>query len=370
MAVISRARKQGLSLALHDILQSSSVRELAETAGSSLPVSRHEERTGEHFDLSPIQELYFLSADAYQGAGHFNQSMTVRVTRRIEPTALENAVKAIINQHSMLRSRFSRTPTGEWRQSITNVRGISIDIVSIMLTSDQEIDSSYRLRLHSIKKENEITPMVAQSQGCLDVQNGPIVAADLFEICGANQVLFLVANHLCVDMVSWRIILQDIQEFVDSGSLSPEKPLSFKNWCELQLDHSKKDVNKFRLPSKMETPNLSYWGMENSPNVYGDIKIEGFTLDDNTTDLLLGKCHDALRTEAIDILLSAVIHSFHRVFTDRRIPTIYNEGHGREPWDSSIDLSRTVGWFTTLCPLDVQVNSGNFSFPQILFSGD
>lgn len=110
--------------------------------------------------------------------------------------------------------------------------------------------------------------------------------------------------------------------------------------------------------------------MEHSPNVYGDIKIEGFTLDDHITGLILGKCHEVLRTDTIDMLLSAVLHSFHRVFTDRKIPTLYNEGHGRETWDSSIDLSRTVGWFTTLCPLGVEVNSSIYPFSVVLLIGD
>lgn len=202
---------------------------------------------------------------------------------------------------------------------------------------------------------------IAETQRSLDIQNGPIFAADLFNIRGANQVLYLVVHHLCVDMVSWRVLLQDIQEFIESQSL-PEKPLSFQTWCEMQMEHSRKGDSRNQLPFDVQLPNLSYWGMENSSNVYGDIKMESFVLDEDITAFIREKCHEALRTETIDILLSAVIHSFSRVFTDRKIPTLYNEGHGREPWDSSIDLSRTVGWFTTMCPLDVQVRSGNFPF--------
>lgn len=207
--------------------------------------------------------------------------------------------------------------------------------------------------------EHETIGHIAQGQRCLDIRNGPVFAADLFDVRGSDQILFLVASHLCVDMVSWRVVLQDIQEFIASGSLPPGKPLSFKTWCELQMDHSQKEENRSQLPFNVQQPDLCYWGMERSPNVYGDIKIEGFTLDEQTTGLILGKCREAFRTEVIDILLSAVIHSFPRAFSDRRIPTLYNEGHGREPWDANIDLSRTVGWFTTLCPLDIQVDSGN-----------
>ncbi|GKZ28162.1 nonribosomal peptide synthetase 1, partial [Aspergillus brasiliensis] len=129
-------------------------------------------------------------------------------------------------------------------------------------------------------------------------------------------------------MVSWRIILQDIQDFLEAGTLSTEKPLSFQAWCNLQLEESKKQTGRFQLPFSIQPPDLSYWGMEQSQNLYGDVKMEGFTLDAAATTQILAACNKVLRTEAIEVILSAVIHSFRRTFTDREMPTIYNEGHG------------------------------------------
>lgn len=126
MAVISRARKRGLQLTLHDVLQSNSVKELAETAGASVPVSQHEEKTGEYFCLSPIQDLYFRSSDACLDDRHFNQSMTVRITRKVEPDAVKDAIMAVVNQHSMLRARFNKSATGTWQQKITQVRNTAL----------------------------------------------------------------------------------------------------------------------------------------------------------------------------------------------------------------------------------------------------
>jgi hypothetical protein len=152
-------------------------------------------------------------------------------------------------------------------------------------------------------------------------------------------------------MVSWRIVLQDLEELVVSGSLSLDKALSFQSWCAMQTERLKTHDANIALPFTPEQPNLSYWGMQDSPNVYGDLKMESFSLSEEATKFILDDCHGVFCTDTVDILLSAIIHSFGRTFTDRKIPTIYNEGHGREPWDPSIDLSRTVGWFTTMAPL-------------------
>jgi non-ribosomal peptide synthase protein (TIGR01720 family) len=69
----------------------------------------------------------------------------------------------------------------------------------------------------------------------------------------------------------------------------------------------------------------------------------------------LGQSNNSFRTEPIELFLAAIMHSFSRVFVDRGTPAIFNEGHGGEPWDSSIDVSRTVGWFTTIFPVHVEI---------------
>ncbi|KAJ5777393.1 hypothetical protein N7520_000639 [Penicillium odoratum] len=342
MAVISRARKQGLVLTLNDILQSRTVKELSQFATSKAPAVIHrEEKIGEEFALSPVQKMYMQSSTSFQGAARFNQSMTVRISRRVEGEVLRRAIKAVTTQHAMFRARFSKGIDGKWQQ-----KGAA------------EVDESFRFRLHSVSDTRGMVPRIAESQSCLDPMNGPIFAADLFNLRTGGQVLFLVAHHLCVDMVSWRIVLSDLEELVVSGSLSDEKALSFQSWCAMQLDRSKTHDIDLELPFTPEASNLAYWGMQDSPNVYGDIKMESFSLSEEATKFILEGCHEVFGTETVDVLLASIIDSFGQVFADRKIPTIYNEGHGRESWDASIDLSRTVGWFTTMSPLHVDGQQG------------
>ncbi|CAG8122380.1 unnamed protein product [Penicillium salamii] len=353
MAIISRARKQGLVVTLHDILQSRSVKELAQAAKAKASISQREEKSGEGFSLSPVQKLYFQSSTAYEGDARFNQSMTVKITRRCEAEVLRRAIKAVVGQHAMLRARFTATNGGSWQQKTVAVctHGNFEDISANHAL--QEVEESFRFRVHSVDDAKAMVPMIGESQTCLNPVDGPILAADLFNVGTGGQVLFLTAHHLCIDMVSWRIVLQDLEELVVSGSLSLDKALSFQSWCALQTERAKTHDANISLPFAPIKPNLQYWGMHDSPNVYGDIKMESFTLAEDATNFILDGCHSVFRTDTVDILLSAIIHSFGRTFTDRKVPTIYNEGHGRESWDANIDLSRTVGWFTTMAPLQV-----------------
>ena len=168
----------------------------------------------------------------------------------------------------------------------------------------------------------------------------------------------MVAHHLCVDIVSWRIVIQDLTDYLESGSLVGGKPLSFQAWCSLQTEHVKRDVDGGQLPFKVIPANVGYWGMDGVPNTFETAEQETFTLGEDITAMVMTDCHDALRTEPVDIFLSAILLSFRRVFDDRYLPTLYNESHGREAWDSDHDPSRTVGWFTNIAPLQVTLETG------------
>lgn len=163
-------------------------------------------------------------------------------------------------------------------------------------------------------------------------------------------------------MVSWRIILQDLQEFLATGALNAEKSVSFQTWCANQAEYSQKQNSKDYLPADVMPADIAYWGMEGQANTYGDVESETIVFDETLTALALGDCHKALQTEPLDLFLATLAYSFGRTFVDRIIPTLYNESHGRDHPD--IDLSRTVGWFTTIFPLSVSADLGKLVGPE------
>lgn len=121
MAVISRARKHGITLTLHNVLQSKSIKELALAAQTSVKTVKREEKSNEHFELSPIQGMFVRTAKDFRDSSRFNQSMTVRVTRKVEPTRMQSAIKAVVEQHSMFRARLFKSRDGKWKQKINDV---------------------------------------------------------------------------------------------------------------------------------------------------------------------------------------------------------------------------------------------------------
>ena len=355
MQVMGKCRKKGIGLTVHDVLRSKSIAHLALLAKEIRSASHHQEILDQPFDLSPIQRLYFSRPN--HAKGHYNQSFLLRTSRTVRENDLRGAVEAVIRRHSMLRARFAQTGAGKaWQQRVTN-----------------EVASSYRLRSYRVSMRDDVDYKLADTQACLNETSGPMLGADLIDVNGQDQLMFLTGHHLVIDLVSWRIILQDIEELLlDPKALATsDKPLPFQTWSRLEAEHCQGLALHQVLPVEdVPAGNAAYWGMIDRPHIYGELAQEGFAFDGGLTSLLLTRCHQALRTEIPDILISALIHSFAQTFTDRAVPPVFAEGHGREMWDTSIDPSGTVGWFTTMYPVYVQTKPSDDLINTIRFVKD
>ncbi|GKU05482.1 unnamed protein product, partial [Fusarium langsethiae] len=343
MQVMSECKKRGLGLTVSHIISCKSISTLARHVRDIEKPLLLQEITEIPFEISPIQKLYFSRSNHDQG--HYNQSFLLRMSRHIDESAMRKAIEATIRRHSMLRARFSQDAGGVWQQRVTD-----------------EVESSFRLRSVQVTSEEGLHHALMGSQTCLHYSNGPLLAADLIDQEGQDQRLFVVAHHLVIDLVSWRIILQELEELLLRPELGYDMdcPLAFQTWCKMQQDHASAQTAEQALPIHgIPDGDPTYWGMEDTPNVYGQMVSEGFEVGSAQTSLLLSNCHDALRTEIPDVLMAAMVHSFGQIFTDRQIPAIFAEGHGREPWDSSVDISNVVGWFTTIYPVFAGTNASS-----------
>ncbi|CAN9457853.1 unnamed protein product [Alternaria alternata] len=331
MQVVGQCRKEGMSLGVQEVLRSKSITQLSaavKEVGNS--AYDHEEYFDEDFDLSPIQSLFFKRPNTN---GHFNQSFYLRVARKTDAGDFQSAVQQLVTRHSMLRARFTQSPEHGWQQRLTN-----------------DIEGSYRFRHLAVTSQAQIDIQIADSQQCFDHVTGPLFAADFFDF-GEEQYAFLTGHHLVVDLVTWRLLLEELEEILKGGQLlAPALP--FQKWAELQRDHAESLELDEVLPAVNVPPmDFTYWGIQHQDNTYGNASHASFELDKDLSSAFLTNCHTAYKTEPVEVLLASLIQSWSHVFTDRPVPAIFNEGHGREPWDSDIDITRTVGWFTALSPI-------------------
>ncbi|KAI2895238.1 hypothetical protein CBS76997_7950 [Aspergillus niger] len=347
MQVATRCNAAGMHITSADLFQHRTIEQLmrhlsANGKTGSASISLPPEPLDEWVPLAPIQQLFFEIAP--QGPDHFNQSLLLRTSRRVSADKLAGGLDILVGRHSMLRARFCRDDSGQWSQQVRS-RG------------PYPASAFYRLTTHNHIAPELLPSLLTASQMALSIQEGPLLAVDLVHLMDDTQLVYLVAHHLIIDLVSWRILHAELEEYLQTGSLaSTTGSVPFLTWSRAQAEYSANHLTPtLALPGFQEVNDgfdaSRYWGISCESNTFGQTSTSTFTLDQTVTDQLFGPANNVLDTRPAEILQAALWYSFTQSLTDRPGPSIYVEGHGREPWTGSIDLSGTVGWFTTMSPL-------------------
>ncbi|MDF0668418.1 MAG: amino acid adenylation domain-containing protein [Nitrospira sp.] len=352
LQVIARAKQVGLLFSPRQIFQYQTVAELAAVAGREAVVALEAEQgavTGEA-PLTPIQRAFFELP--LVNLHHWNQSVLLEAKEPLVESALEAAVTALIAHHDALRLRFVQTDDG-WRQSHAPIpQGPLVCRVNLAALSDSERRAAFEAQ-------------ATQWQGSLHISEGPLLHVVWFEMGdGLSDRLLIAVHHLAVDGVSWRILLEDLQTFyrqaVENRPIQlPPKTTSFRQWAERLRRYAETEVTK-DLPS-------IFW-----PTTAGERSIvlpvddptgsnreaasETLTvsLDERDTQALLHDVSAAYGTQINDVLLTALAQTLGWWIGLDRV-TVDLEGHGREDLFPELDISRTVGWFTSVFPVTLDV---------------
>ncbi|CAG7988824.1 unnamed protein product [Penicillium nalgiovense] len=323
MQLVARARAVQVQLTVCDILKSPDITQLATLVQTTEgAVSLAEETPDVEFALTPVQHMYFEMSG--QQPTHFNQSFFLRITHPVRPNQVADAIYQLVARHSMLRARIHKIEDhSTFTQLICG-----------------EIEGSYRCRRHEQLDRPAMAAVMAASERTLDITSGPVFSADYFDSLG-EQLIFLAAHHLVVNLVSWRILIQEPEEYLQSGRLADSQPsVSFQSWSSLQAQYAHENLSiESVLPYKVPAANYQYWGLPSGENNYATEARQSFTLSAEHTSALLGAANQAYNTDAVDLFLAALVYSFGQTFRNRETPSVFLEGHGREPMDASSNLS-------------------------------
>uniref|UniRef100_A0A2D3ULI8 Carrier domain-containing protein n=1 Tax=Ramularia collo-cygni TaxID=112498 RepID=A0A2D3ULI8_9PEZI len=302
------------------------------------------------FELSPIQKWYFdlQPTDLIDAKKHrYDQEFHITFSRPAIGKTVAAAIAEIVRRHDMLRARFMKSENG-WRQQILPSTAVDLHHFEIF-----EASSFSELEQINMAQNLRLSPL-----------DGPVFSAVLVEGPDCMQHLLMHAHHLAVDLVSWRIVLGDLESILTAGS-SPSTPsMSFIAWNELQIRRAQSpnlDPDRVLPYAKHVSNNLLFWEFDElkTPNREPDQLYLNLELDTETTALLTHQANTTMSTNPQELIFSAVWQAFFQQFTERSGFTIFKEGHGRQAWSSEIDLTQTVGWFTTMSPMYLSADTAS-----------
>ncbi|KAM0425609.1 hypothetical protein ACHAPT_009141 [Fusarium lateritium] len=311
----------------------------------SMLAPRDVEELGETvcFPLSPMQQLYF-QAMGRKGEAiaepecRYTQSVMLRVRGGTKASHVEAAVEALVARHEMLRARF-RPVLQDWVQVVV-----------------PQASSSYRFTRHTDVNDEELRGLVKEAQVAINPTKGPVFAVE--HIQNENeQILHLTAHHLIVDPLSWRIMIHDLDKLLQRTALPPKPSTTFPRWIEYQNYEMSQRLFEPTLPFDVLSADLEYWDLTQKANTFGNTHRSSFYLTPELVYILQNASADVLRTEPVDVLLAALLLSFSHMFPDRPLPTLWKQEHGRGAVDGDLNIMDTAGWFASLCPIGVLLDS-------------
>jgi amino acid adenylation domain-containing protein/non-ribosomal peptide synthase protein (TIGR01720 family) len=346
--VAAKVNQSGLQLTPRQLFQNQTIAELAAVVGLTQAVREEQTAMTGSVPLSPIQRRFFElnQPDPH----HFNQSVLLEVRQPLDANLLQRAVGELLKHHHALSLRFKQNDSG-WQEVSEEPDG-EVPFVRIDLTTSVEgQDEEQASTLQSVANE---------LQASLNLSDGPLLRVALFDF-GANKTsrLLFVVHHLAVDIVSWGILLEDLQTAYQQLSrnevvqLSP-RTTSFKQWAEKLKTYSQSSELRQELSYWLAAPRQIVAGLPvdylEGANTINTASTVSVSLDSQDTQALLREVPKAYHTQIHEVLLTALVLACAR-WTGESSLLIDLEGHGREEIFDEVDLSRTVGWFTAVFPL-------------------
>lgn len=347
--VTARARQAGLHLTPRQVFLHPTVAELATLASSSTGVLASQDEVTGPLQLTPIQHWFF--EQNLSNPHHWNQSLLFEVRELMDVRILREAIAFLLVHHDALRLRFVRDENG-WNQS---------NALADELVPFAHVDLS---SLPNEAMPAEMERMADIMQASIDLSAGPLLRVVLFDL-GSSQParLLFVIHHLAVDGVSWRILLEDLltvyRQLKEGGRGElGKKTTSYKYWADRLVKHAQsrdvKDEADFWLGELSAYAEPLPVDFVKGTNTVGSAREITVSLDQEETRSLLRDLPAVYGTQINDALLTALARAFSR-WTEASTLLVDVEGHGREDLFDDVDLTRTVGWFTSIYPFPLRL---------------
>ena len=355
MQVVARARAAGVLCRPRDIFIEQTVGRLAQVVGVAGGDGGPTDQGVGPVAATPIM-LWLRDIESTGGpVGEFNQTMVVQAPAGVTQADVEVVLQALLDRHAMLRLRVDGD--GGW---------------SLRVAEPGAVNAEGCLRV--VDELSDEALVAARSR--LNPATGAMVSA-LW--AGSAGQLVLIIHHLAIDAVSWRILLEDLniawaQHHHGQPVALPATGTSFARWASLlgEQAHAPTVVDRADSWRRVLATPAAVPAVRPEQDTYATAGHLTAALDVETTRLLLGEVPAAFHAGIQDILVIAyglALAQFLNTTGTNAAPVgIDVEGHGRdEDLAPDVDLSRTVGWFTTKYPVALNVGvPGGLRWSQVV----
>ncbi|WP_198022947.1 non-ribosomal peptide synthetase [Paenibacillus zanthoxyli] len=304
----------------------------------------HEEEQGPAVgELLPTPIQSWFLKQQFQNADYYQQSIMLELADDIAEADLVEGIRSLIRHHDAFRLYYDDVRKKMFYSDNLHLGEELPEIIHINAHSEEQQEIELEQKMTAFKRKIRFTSA-----------DKPCLQALLITVPGRKRRLLLAAHHLCIDGVSWRILLEDLKRVLSKQPLPP-KTASFQRWSsalwersqpifQSELDYWKRqsEANK-RIKEAEERP---------MPLRSDCFKRKIIFSADETQAILQGNCG----MTTAEHMQTELALAWQGEFPSEEL-TIWTEGHGREALFADLNLSRTIGWFTSLYPVKLKFDT-------------
>lgn len=357
--ISSRLKSKELEISVKDILSKEIIQEICSTV-KILENSMEIDQTLKDGSIkkTPIIEYFFNQE--LKNKSQYNQYVFLECNDKLDEHNLRKVLNKLIEHHDTLRININGEEDKLYYNNDHLKNDFSIKYVDV--SSEQYLN-----------EEDYIDKIIKSNKENFNIFTDILLKVILVNLGGNKQALLLIAHHLIVDGVSWRIIIEDFMTLLSQVESKehvilklPSKTNSFKEWSDFIDEYSKnnfkKELNYWNNISKKEEEYSNIFLKNknfNDNNIKTSVNIKS-VIQENVIDTFMKKTNEVYKVDFNEALIIALIIAINRT-TNKNGILIELEKHGRESINNNLDLSRTIGWFTSIYPSYFEVTSKNLN---------
>lgn len=361
--LVSRAEAQGVAITAQQVFEHRTVAALATAAANagSPTAERLVELPGGGVGEMPLPpttaRLVARGGDFSRFAQHIVLELPIGITR----AEVVATVRAVLDRHDMLRSRLYSDAGGRWRLFADPPEAVDADALVRRVETDgvSGVDAVDIAAAELAAAREELEPATGAVVRCLWLD--PVAATGASETEPVSGRLVVLVNHIAVDGVSWRILVPDfmsagLQVAAGRSPQLPEVTTSMRRWAHALMVESGRpgrvaEAEYWRLIAAADDPPIAGRHLDPGADRMSAMAATDFELDPRNTEAVISAVPQRYHATANDILQAALVLTVAG-WRPRDTVVLRVESHGREPaLAPGADVSRTVGWFTSLYPI-------------------
>ncbi len=340
----SRLNQHGYKLEMKDLFQHPTIEELVSYVERTEGKQADQGPVEGEAELTPIQRWFFEKN--FTDKHHWNQSVMLHAKDGFDPEITEKTLHVLTVHHDALRMIYR-----EQKPYYRGLEDVSVELNVFELNGPAE------------DHEDRIEREADRLQSSISLETGHLLKAGLFRAEDGDHLL-LAIHHLVVDGVSWRILLEDFTSVytqLKQGNepALPPKTHSFAEFAERIKEYANtkaflKEADYWRELEEKEVCTQLPKDRQSGDQRMKHTRTVSFSLTPEQTEQLTTNVHEAYHTEMNDILLTALGLAL-KEWTGEDTIGVHLEGHGREDILDGLNITRTVGWFTSMYPMILEM---------------